>query len=774
MSKTIGAFILRYRFLLLIAMFLVTLFMGFRASKVKLSYEFAKILPVDDSSYISYTSFKKLFGEDGNIIIIGLQSPNLFDQKQFERWFQLTEEIKAIDGISNVISIPNLVIPERNSSGELQLKRIFQEPPHSQEVLDSLKNKVLAQPLYRNLLYNEKKGAAILGVVMDKNQLNSENRKTIIHKIKARTQALLDSTQVKIHFSGLPYIRTEFTKKVSNETLLFMALAVLITGFCLWIFFRSGLIVLVSLGLVLIGVIWSVGFLQILDYKITILTGLLPPLIIIIGVPNCIFFINSFHKELMKNKKKEEAILGMIENMGLSLFLANVTTAIGFGVLYFTYSPFLLEFGALSALCIMSTYFITLVSLTILLSLLPLPGHKQLRHLSGKRTNKFIETIHFLVFRRRKTIYLSIGIACLLSIIGLSKIRVLGHVVDDIPQKDPIARDIRFFENNFRGVLPFEIMIDTKSGNGISRNNGSVLFKIKNLQKQLEAYPFLSHPLSITEGLKFAYQGYRGGKPKYYVLPAGTELEKLTGESTLFKEKKGIAKSFLDSSSRYTRVSYFMADIGSQKMKSFVEEINPIIDSIFPANKYQVTLTGHSLIFLKGHDYLLKNLIESLAIEIILITLVGLLLFRSVRIIILSKLPCLIPLLITAGIMGFMGIPFKPSTILIFSIAFGISSDGTIYFLTRYRQEIQRKKSKQEAISTAIKETGPSMTYTAVILFAGFSVFAASGFGGTVALGILISITLLVSLGTNLILLPAILLTLAKRNPNLKPSEKLT
>jgi hypothetical protein len=241
------------------------------------------------------------------------------------------------------------------------------------------------------------------------------------------------------------------------------------------------------------------------------------------------------------------------------------------------------------------------------------------------------------------------------------------------------------------------------------------------------------------------------------------ELKKLSDYASTVKSKKNKLASFVDSSKQFTRISYQMADIGSVRMKKLVNEIQLKADSVFGRKDYNVSLTGHSLVFLKNNDYLLGNLFESLVIEIILITLIGIVLFRSVRIIILSKLPCLIPLVITAGIMGFTGIEFKASTILIFTIAFGISSDGTIYFLTRYRNESAgAATSAALAITNTIKETGLSMICTTIILFCGFSIFAASSFGGTIALGILVSTTLLVSMFTNLLLLPSILLSIEK------------
>ena len=241
-------------------------------------------------------------------------------------------------------------------------------------------------------------------------------------------------------------------------------------------------------------------------------------------------------------------------------------------------------------------------------------------------------------------------------------------------------------------------------------------------------------------------------------------MKALSEYSGSLKGQNNKLSKFIDSTKQTTRISYQVKDIGSKKMKEIMKTLRPKIDSIFSPEEYKVSLTGHSLVFLKNNDYLLSNLIESLIIEIILIAIVGIALFRSVRIIILSKLPCLIPLVITAGIMGFLDIRFKPSTILIFSIAFGISSDGTIYFLTKYRQELKKYSSAPLAISAAIKDTGLSMVYTSIILFSGFSIFSASSFGGTVALGVLVSLTLLISMFTNIILLPAILLSIHKKS----------
>lgn len=767
--------ILRNRRVFLAILLLATAFMGYMGSKIQLSYEFARVLPPSDQAYIDYADFKEKFGEDGSVLVLGFQDEKLFELSTFNDWYDLSNEIKSITGIQEVLSITRLYNVSRNDSlRKFDFDPVVAHKPRTQEELDSLKAVITSLPFYEGLVFDNETSANLMAVTFDKENLNSKNRIAIVEEIKEKAEEFGNRHNIAMHYSGMPYIRTELMKKVSSEMEMFMLLAILVTAVILLLIFRSFTSVMLSLIVVAIGVIWSLGTLALLGYKITLLSGLIAPLIVVIGIPNCVFLINKYHSEYSRHGNKMKALARMIETTGLSLFLANITTAIGFGVFYFTNSSLLVEFGVVSAISVMATYCITLIFIPIMLSFLAPPAVKFTKHLQSKRINKILGAVDYLVHNHRKAIYITVTVLVLLSFYGTTKINVVGYVVDDLPKKDRIYTDLRFFEKNFNGVLPFEILIDTKKEKGVFANSGEALYKIHALQKIFKEYPQFSEPLSLVEGVKFFYQGYKNGKPKFYILPPATELKKLTEYSSTAEGRENKLKNFIDSSQRYTRVSFQMADVGSVKIKELMAEIRPKVDSVFKGEGYDVTLTGHSLMFLKSNDYLLKNLFESLIIEIILITIVGLVLFRSVRIIILSKLPCLIPLLITAGIMGFFNINFKPSTILIFTIAFGIASDGTIYFLTKYRHELKAgRKSIPEAVSITIRETGISMIYTGIILFCGFAIFSASSFGGTQALGILISITLLVSTCTNLILLPAFLLSLEKKDTKALLEEPL-
>jgi hypothetical protein len=736
--------------------------MGYHASKIQLSYSFVKILPSNDSAYATYDRFRELFGQDANVIAIGIQDPNFFELKKFNDWHELTHKIKSIPGIDNVISITNVnKVGFNDSLHRLEFIPFISRIPETQADVDKIKLSLDSLPFYNGFVFNKESHTHLMAITFGKNDLDSKNRITIVKRIKEYADAYTAAHKTELHISGMPYIRTVFMQKVSHEMGLFLVLSLVIMFVILWLFFRSFSTVMISLLVVIVGVIWSVGTIELFDYRITALSALIPPLILIIGVPNCIFLINKYHMEYAKHQNKTKALSRMISAMGVTLFLANITTAIGFGVLYFTNSALLVEFGVVAAINVMATYAISLILIPIIFSNMQPPKPKHMTHLEGKNINKLLLFVSNLVVTKRKLTYGLITAITLIAIVGMMKISVVGFVVDDFPQKDKVYHDLLFFEKNFNGILPFEVMIDTKAENGVFANNAQMLYKINAFQKMMLQYPEFSKPLSIAEAIKFSYQYYKEGNPKYYILPGFTELKRLSDYSMPIKSNMSNFSLFLDKSKRYTRISYQMKDVGSEKIKLLMNEIQPKADSIFKSTGAEVSFTGHSLIFLKGNDYLLSNLLESLLIEIILIILIGLALFRSLRIILLSKLPCLIPLIITAGIMGFFDIRFKASTILIFSIAFGIASDGTIYFLSRFRQELRAKnKSYADAVKVTIMETGRSMIYTNIILFAGFSVFALSAFGSTASLGILLSLTLIVAMVTNLLLLPAIMLSI--------------
>jgi len=734
------------------------------ATKITLSYDFAKVLPATDPFFKEYKEFKETFGEDGSVMVLGLRDPDFYTKEKFNLWYQLSDDIRAIDGIEAVVSITDLYTVKTNRvEKRFEIEPMVTEKVRDQSQLDSLKDVIDGLPFYKGMISSEDGSATLMAITFDQAKLNTRSRIDIVDQIKEYAQKFGEDAGIDIHISGLPYIRTAISGKVANELKLFLFLAVFVCSAILFFFFRSHRVVFFSVLVVLTAVVWSVGTLVLMGYKITMLTGLIPPLIIVIGIPNSILLLNKYHSEFRIHGNKIKSLARMIQRIGFTTFLANLTTAIGFGVFYFTKSDILMEFGLVASINVMSTYLISIVLIPIVFSFLPPPDLKHISHLKKPRLNLFLDRVNSVVYKHSRLVLLSVFVLIVISAVGITRLKSVGYVVDDLPKDDPIYVDMKFFEQNFNGILPLEISIDTKEkGMALDHRN---LQKISKLEKVLRTYPELSKPVAIVDAIKFSYQSYRGGHPKYYILPGSVDL----AEMASYMEADGDSKtemfrSFIDSSRQVTRVSVQMADVGSVRMEEMFSELKPRVDSIFDPNIYDVAITGNSLIFLKGNEYLFSNLMESIILAIVLISIIMFMLFMSFRMIAVSILPSLVPLLITAGLMGYFNIPLKPSTILIFSIAFGISSDGTIYFLTKYRQELREfPLSISKAVSLTIKETGVSMIYTAVILFFGFFIFSASGFGGTRSLGILISVTLLVAMMSNLVLLPSLLILLERR-----------
>jgi len=783
----IGEGILANKIKILLIIAIATIGLGIIASKIQLSYELAKILPKTDARFQLYENFKKKYGEDGSVIVIGLENKSLFTPKEFTYWKALHDSIRTKHGIKNVLSLSN--IPEvyiDTLSNTFKTRNLWDASKAiNQSNLDTLKNKLAQLPIFKNFLFTEDFSTHLMMITLDQKTINDKGRITLVKQVKALGKQYSDASGHTLHYSGMPYIRTELTSQVTNELFIFLGLAILVTSIILFYFFRSLKVVFFALIVIIIGIIASLATIVLFNYRITLLSGLIPPLIVIIGVPNVIFLLNKYHETFMATKDKFFSLKESASKVGRTLFLANLTTSIGFGVFAFTGSALLVEFGIVASLNVMITFLVSLLLIPIFFSYLAVPEEKDLAHFESKKVTKVLTRIEKWVFNRRSYIYSFVVILIGISIYGISKIQAIGYIVDDLPQDNAIYTDLKFIEEKFKGVMPFEINIDAKKpGQALSPE---ILSKIKKTEKFIAKYPEFTQGLSILTATKYLYQVYRGGDPKFYILPGIDELGKLKDFQSSLNGKNNLFSGFIDKERRFTRVSFQMKDAGTVRTKELYEIIQPKVDSIFrtdsetgellPTNDpkaFQAEITGNAVINSFQNDYLQINLIESTITAIVLICILMAILFRSWKMVIISTLPSLIPIIITAGLMGLFHIALKPSTILIFSIAFGISSDGTVYFLTRYKEEfLKNSMDIKKSVQLTIQNTGVSMFYTAMILFFGFFIFTASTFKGTQALGILVSITLLMAMICNLILLPSFLMSLNKKEINQLLEEEI-
>lgn len=766
MWQKTARFVLHNRIFNIAIIIAITVFMAFQALDIKLSYVYSQMLPSSDSTMIEYAQFRKDFEEDGSIFSVGIQTEKLNQLNVFNQWYDITEQTSKVKGVRNVYSLANcFTLVKDTNIRKFRILSVFPSKPANQTELDSNFKKAISLPFYEQFLYNTKTNTHIMVIWISSKVLNSKERTEVLAEIKKPFEEFGAKNGIEMHYSGLPYIRTIISKKVENELKIFVLLSLLIAALILAIFFRSLKAVVFPMLIVVIGVIWTLGTMVLLGYNITMLSGIIPPILIIIGMENCIYLLTKYHDEYIKSKNKIKALSQVIHKVGYATFLTNATTAVGFGSFIVTGNDILVEFGIVSAINIMLMFIFSIILIPAFYSFFKPPVERHTKHLDIRWLNKFIDALVNIVQNHRLKVLLASIILLVLAVVGVFRLHASGSVVDDIPHKDKLYSDLLFFEKNLSGIMPLEIAIDTKKNKGVF--SMKTLRKIDSLQTILTSYPAVTKPLSVVEVAKFARQAFFNGKPENYTLPDNYEKNFIMSYLPDLDSKSGkneVLNSFIDTSFRIARVSVRLNNINSPEINSLVKDLRVKTAQLFPPQDYKVTITGTSVVFAKGTNYLIMNLVWSVALAITLITFLMWLLFRSLRMVILSMIPNLIPLLTTAALMGFLDISIKPSTIIIYSIALGISVDSTIHLLSRFKMQLKKTNSDvKPALINALRETSHGMIYSGIVLVLGFAVFIMSRFGGTQALGYLIAFTLLIAVFCNLLILPSLILYFEKR-----------
>ncbi len=811
MWEKIANTILRNRLALIISLVICTAFMLYQTLNVQLAYDNPKFVPNNDLDMMAYQEFKKTFGDDGSVMVVGIKTDQLRNLDFFNAWYDLTLSLDSTKNIKRVLSIANLKELEKQvmldsfegqtyEKATLQAQNFIQRKPLSQAELDSVFVKLRDLRFYEGLLFKDSSNFTLMAVTLDKSILDTKARVPFVDSIEQQITKICTAYGVDVHFSGLPFIRTKMSQMIRQELVRFTLVSMVLTSLILLFFFRSIPTLAFSLLTVVVGVIWCMGILVTLGFKISMFIGLLPPLIVVIGIANCIYLLNKYHEEFRTHENQIKSLQRVISKVGRAVLFTNLTTAVGFGVFVLTGSSVLQEFGLTAFLAIMAVFLISIILIPVLFSYLPAPKARHTKHLDYKFLNTLIDQIGHLVQTQRKWIYIATVALVTASFIGMALLKNVGYMVDDISKSDKLYLDLKFFERNINGVMPFEIVVDTKKTQGVS--NVRTLLNIDLLERRLREYPEFSKPVSISQTMKFLNQAYYNGDPRRYRPPSVLDLGSILSAVPEGETNESMINSLVNENNSKARVSVQMADVGSVRIKELKQEVSLIADTIFNFRKTTediftdsisditvldsatsafdttyysfkkvsyipldssrhtaISITGTSVIFLKGNDYLISNLLMSLLIAFIIISLLMASIFKSMRMIVISIIPNLIPLLFTAGIMGFFGVNFKPSTVLVFSVAFGIAVDFSIHFLTKYKMELTSSSSISEAVAKVQKEISTSMIYTAVILFFGFIIFVFSDFGGTIALGLFTALTLLIALLSNLILLPSLLLS---------------
>jgi predicted RND superfamily exporter protein len=766
--ELVARIVLKNRIAILISILALTIFLSLQWKNLGMTYNEANLLPKDHIVNQQYDAFLDKFGEEGNLIVIGFKDNRFFTPKAFQAWNELMTGLKNSKEVELVVSLNDLKKLQKNEVEEkFQLVPLIDNSQtNNAGYLEQIKNELFNKlPFYEGLLFNKQSGSIRSAIYLNKKIVNTAARKTfILENLVPKINRFEKATGIDLRVSGMPYIRTINAENMKGEIGLFIGAALLITSLIFFLFFRSFRATFISICILLFGVMWSFGTLGLFHYKITILTAIIPPLIIVIGITNCIFLINKYQQEIKIHHNQAKALQRVISKIGVSTLMTNLTTAAGFATFMITGNELLFEFGLVTSINVISVYLLTLVVVPIVYSFMPLPKEKHLYHLSKNYISFLLDWVENIVKLRRKMIYIIYVLLLIFSIVGVSQMKVSGSLIGEMPKSASFFKDIVFFEKEFNGVMPLEIMINTKRKKGVMKL--STMKKMNELQETIAEIPELSKPISVVNLVKYSKQAYYNGNPEYFDLPTAQEQAFILSyaKNATKNTKENLMKSYVDTTGQYARITTFMKDIGTEEMAKVEGKLREKIEAVFPKERYEVTLTGKALVFQKGTSYLIDNLIESLIFAIVMIAGLMAYLFRSGKMVMASVITNVLPLCITSGLMGYFGIPLKPSTILVFSIAFGISVDNAIQFMAKYRHDLIQNNGKiKKSVFSALRETGISTFYTSIVLIFGFAIFTLSSFSGTIALGGLISCTLLFAMFANLLVLPALVLTFEKK-----------
>ena len=765
MWDKIADYILKHRVLNLSIAAVLLIFLGLKSFDMKMGHNMANTLPETDTTMIEYRQFLEKYGQDGRSIFVGMYDENLFTLEHFQDYYDLNARIREIPGVAECLSVTRVYNLKKNDSiKKFELSQVVRQRPETQAEVDAIKDEIMSLAMYDGLLFNTAKNSTTMLISLEDEYVNSTIRAELVTSLKKILDDYGKAHNIEMRVSGMPYIREITTQKMVKEIVGFTVLAILVAGLILYLFFRSWRPLVSVVTIVLLSVVYMFGIMVLLDFDVTILTGVLPPLLIIIGVENSIFMLNKYHREYNACHDRMQALHNVIVRIGPANFLTNVTTAVSFASFIITRNVLLVPFGILASVCIMLTYVMTMVLLPTFFSYQKRPEGKLVNYMNNPNINYIMDKVSAFVLSKKRIVYAVLAVLLTLCVIGAMRMSTSGRVVDDIAKNDKLYKDIMFFEENVGGVMPFEISIDTRKPKGVM--NAAFIRKVQQLQDSLSLYPEFSRPLSIAEVVKFARQGFFNGDRSQYKVPSNNEFGFIM---KYMPETKGgelpkIVTQYIDNQMQSTRVSVQMANVTTPEIDIISKSLKPKIDQIFPKEKYDVVMTGSAMVTLQGTNYLIVNLSHSLLLAFIVIALLMAVTFHKFKMVVISLIPNMIPLLFTAGVMGFCGIPLKMSTIIVFSIALGISVDNTIHYLARYRLQMKINNNDiKKSVMAAILETGPSMIYSASVLICGFLIFAFSSFGGTKIVGFLVPFTLLIALVTNILVLPALVLTFNRK-----------
>lgn len=723
--------------------------MLFFTTKLTFNYDFESFFPKGDSDLAYYMNHREKFGKDNTFLLIAAENkPSVYDQTFLNQFDELTKSIKQLEHVTEVVSLTELKNELITPAGIYGVPFIHLNSPEKYTTDSSL---IANYPeLVNNLISRD---AQHLSMMLWVDGVDSKDKND---RLIESIDSLLVNSGLKTHFSGRFKAEHIYVNRMQVELVFFIMCSMVLIVLFLYFTYRSFLGIIIPLFVIMLAVIWSLGTMAVFNKPIDIMTVLLPTIMFVVGMSDVIHLISKYIEELRTGKTKEEAIKTTIKEIGLATFFTSLTTAIGFFTLYSTGIQPVQEFGLFTGIGVFFAFIITLSLLPLILRKLPVDK------LITKKENKwdsFLRRLFIWVTRNKKTISFSTIVLLIIAGVGISTIKIDVKLIDELNEGDPLKDDFIFFENTFSGVRQFDLSIKLKDTTQQLITHETLL-ELEDLHRYLEDSFGVQASMSPYTLVCAINRSINGGNPDYYSLPNPKELKK---QQRILKRaaKSDKLAFYISKDLKEGRLFGRMGDIGSNLVKTRLEAFN------LYKNKYthlDLKATGSALLIDKSNDNLSTNMLQGLGIAFVIVAIIMGFLYKSIRIILISFIPNIIPLVVIGGLLGFTGIGLKISTAIIFTIAFGIAVDDTIHFMSKLKIELNKGKSKIYALKRTFISTGKAIIQTSLVLSSGFLLLIFSNFNGTYYTGLLVSITLIVAVVADLLLIPVLIVYFYKPN----------
>lgn len=713
---------------------------------VEADFSLEGFFPENDPTIEAYQRFSEEFGRDDNIIAIGLSNPDVLDEAFITK---LRDLVGALESIENVTEVRSLLDAQRlrNVDG-----RLVAEPYLNGSIPDrqAFMDEITSDPFVQGLFINNAADFTAIYLAIDEEQNNFPVREQIIGDMM---RILSGSNGLTYYVAGIPYFRNQYVNVLNSEIIFYISISSVLIILLLWFLFRNVQGIVIPILIVWLTILFTVVILWASGGYFEILTSTIAPILLCVGVADSVHMLSKYRDNRMAGIAKPQAVRESLIVLGSATFLTSVTTAIGFATLLTSNVVPMRTFGIYTAIGVMVAYVITIF---LLPNLMPYFRDTEPGGLPGARVHNaignFLQATFRFSLKYHKAVVIGTLIVTALIATGIGQLRVNGFVFDDVGRDSPLIADSYIIGERLSPQFPLEIIIDSGAENGIT--NPDLLARVAALEEKLISFEEIDRSRSLTTLMKQIHRTMQPEQAAQQPLPADRAL---LAQYLLLMEitDADALDRFTDFTYAQIRVSAQTHDAGSWRMNQIRAELQSYIATHFPDEA--ITMTGTTILVADLTDNIVRSLASSIGLAFVFISLIMAWLFRNFKLVIISLLPNIMPLLVIAGIMGYFGIEIKPSTAVIFTIAFGIAVDDSIHFLARFRIESRRGRTLIDAVRVTTEKTGRAIILTSAILLVGFGTLGNSEFDSTMYMGQLVSITIFTAIIADLFFLPALI-----------------